>query len=152
MSNSNKKKGDGFRDLAMPILEEELTTILKPEVKISIEEPKIEHAFDLANENNSIVIECKNYTWTKAGNVPSAKVSTINEAVLYFTFLDTNVKKILCLKKSVHIKKQGSLEDYYVRTYGHLLRDITVYEIEEDENTQKIKKLFPLPKESISHP
>lgn len=152
MSNSNKKKGDGFRDLAMPILEEELTTILKPEVKISIEEPKIEHAFDLANENNSIVIECKNYTWTKAGNVPSAKVSTINEAVLYFTFLDTNVKKILCLKKSVHIKKQGSLADYYVRTYGHLLRDITVYEIEEDENTQKIKKLFPLPKESISHP
>ena len=139
MSNSNKKKGNDFRDLAMPILKEELNTTLKPEVFIG--DPKTEHAFDLANENNSIVIECKNYTWTKAGNVPSAKVSTINEAVLYFSFLDANVRKILCLKKSVRIKKQGSLADYYVRTYGHLLRDITVYEI--DENTQEIKKLFP---------
>ena len=145
MRNSNKKKGNDLRDLAMPILKEELNTTLKPEVKISIGEPKTEHAFDLANENKSIVIECKNYTWTKAGNVPRAKISTINEAVLYFSFLDANVRKILCLKKSVHIKKQGSLADYYVRTYGHLLRDITVYEIEEDENTQEIKKLFPLP-------
>ena len=143
MSNSNKKKGDGFRNLAMPFLEKELNTSLKPEVKISIGEPKIEHAFDLANENKSIVIECKNYTWTKAGNVPSAKVSTINEAVLYFSFLDANVRKILCLKKSVHPKRQETLAEYYVGTYGHLLRDITVYEI--DENTQEIKKLFPTP-------
>ena len=143
MSNSNKKKGDGFRDLAMPILREELNTTLKPKVKISIRDPQIEHAFDLANENKSIVIECKNQTWTKAGNVPSAKVSTINEAVLYFSFLDANVRKILCLKKSVHPKRQETLAEYYVGTYGHLLRDITVYEIDEDD--KKLKKLFPLP-------
>ena len=143
MSNSNKKKGDDFRDLAMPILREKLNTTLKPEVKISIGEPKIEHAFDLANENKSIVIECKNYTWTKAGNVPRAKISTINEAVLYFSFLDANVRKILYLKKSVHPKRQETLAEYYVGTYGQLLRDITVYEI--DESTQEIKKLFPLP-------
>ena len=142
MSNSNKKKGDDFRDLVIPILEKELNTILKPEVKLSIGEPKIEHAFDLANENKSIVIECKNYTWTKAGNVPSAKVSTINEAVLYFSFLDANVRKILCLKKSVHPKRQETLAEYYVRTYGHLLRDITVYEIDGDK---KLKMLFPTP-------
>ena len=126
----------------MPILEEELTTILKPEVKISIGEPKIEHAFDLSNGNKSIAIECKNYTWTKAGNVPRAKISTINEAVLYFSFLDANVRKILCLKKSVHPKRQETLAEYYTRTYGHLLRDITVYEIDGDK---KLKKLFPTP-------
>ena len=143
MSNSNKKKGDGFRNLSMPILEKELNTILKPEVEISIGDSQIKHAFDLANENKSIVIECKNYTWTTAGNVPRAKISTINEAVLYFSFLDANVRKILCLKKSVHPKRQETLAEYYVRTYGHLLRDITVYEI--DENTKEIKKLFPLP-------
>ena len=142
MSNSNKKKGDVFRDLSIPILEKELNTILKPEVKISIGEPKIEHAFDLANENKSIVIECKNYTWTKAGNVPRAKISTINEAVLYFSFLDANVRKILCLKKSVHPKRQETFAEYYVRAYGHLLRDITVYEIDDDK---KLKKLFPTP-------
>ena len=143
MSNSNKKKGDDFRDLAMPILREKLNTTLKPEVKISIGEPQIEHAFDLANGNKSIVIECKNYTWTTAGNIPRAKISTINEAVLYFSFLDANVRKILCLKNSVHPKRQETLAEYYVGTYGHLLRDITVYEI--DESTQEIKKLFPLP-------
>ena len=143
MSNSNKKKGDDFRDLAMPILEKELNTTLKTEVKIFIGDPKTEHAFDLANENKSIVIECKNQTWTKAGNVPRAKISTINEAVLYFSFLDANVRKILCLKNSVHPKRQETLAEYYVRTYGHLLRDITVYEI--DENTQEIKMLFPTP-------
>ena len=143
MSNSNKKKGDVFRDFSIPILEKELNTTLKPEVEISIGQPKTEHAFDLSNGNKAIVIECKNYTWTTAGNVPRAKISTINEAVLYFSFLDANVRKILCLKKSVHPKRQETLAEYYVRTYGHLLRDITVYEI--DESTQEIKKLFPLP-------
>ena len=142
MSNSTKK-GDGFRNLAMPFLEKELNTILKPEVEISIGDPPTEHAFNLANEDKSIVIECKNYTWTKAGNVPSAKVSTINEAVLYFSFLDAIVRKIMCIKGSVHPKRQETLAEYYVRTYGHLLRDITVYEI--DENTQEIKMLFSTP-------
>ena len=142
MSNSNKKKGDVFRDLSIPILEKELNTTLKPEVKISIGEPKIGHAFDLANENKSIVIECKNYTWTKAGNVPSAKLSTINESVLYLSFLDANVRKILCLKKSVHPKRQETLAEDYVETYGHLLRDITVYEIDDDK---ELRKLFSTP-------
>lgn len=35
MSNSNKRKGDVFRDLFIPILEKELNTTLEPEVKIS---------------------------------------------------------------------------------------------------------------------
>ena len=115
---------------------------METEVRIPIGEPKTEHAFDLSNGNKSIVIECKNYTWTKAGNVPRAKISTINEAVLYFSFLDANVRKILCLKKSVHPKRQETLAEYYVRTYGHLLRDITVYEIDGDK---KLKMLFPTP-------
>ena len=126
----------------MPILKKELNTTLKPEVEIPIGHPKTDHAFNLANENNSIVIECKNYILTKAGNVPREKISTINEAVLYFSFLDANVRKILCLKKSVHPKRQETLAKYYVETYGHLLRDITVYEIDDDK---KLKKLFPTP-------
>ena len=126
----------------MPILKKELNTTLKPEVEIPIGHPKTDHAFNLANESNSIVIECKNYILTKAGNVPREKISTINEAVLYFSFLDANVRKILCLKKSVHPKRQETFAEYYVRAYGHLLRDITVYEIEEDKN---LKKLLPKP-------
>ena len=139
MSNSNKNKGDAFRDFAKPILEKELKTELEPEQKIDIGKPMKEHAFDLANQDRSVVIECKNYTWTKAGNVPSAKISTLNEAVLYFSFLDYNVQKILCLMRSEHPKRKETLAVYYVNTYGHLLRDVIVYEIAGDGSLKKLR-------------
>lgn len=139
MSNSNKTKGDAFRDFAKPILEKELKTELEPEQKIVIGNPMKEHAFDLANQDRSVVIECKNYTWTKAGNLPSAKISTLNEAVLYFSFLDCNVQKILCLMESKDPKRKETLARYYVNTYGHLLRDVIVYEIAEDGSLKRLR-------------
>ena len=139
MSNSNKTKGDAFRDFAKPILEKELKTELEPEQKIDIGNPMKEHAFDLANQDRSVVIECKNYTWTKAGNVPSAKISTLNEAVLYFSFLDYNVQKILCLMKAKDPKRKETLAEYYVNTYGHLLRDVIVYEIGEYGSLKRLR-------------
>ena len=139
MSNSNKNKGDAFRDFAKPILERGLNTELEPEQKIDIGNPMIEHAFDLANQDRSVVIECKNYTWTKAGNVPSAKISTLNEAVLYFSFLDYNVQKILCLMESKDPKRKETLAEYYVNTYGHLLRDVIVYEITENRSLKRLR-------------
>ena len=137
MSNSNKNKGDAFRDFAKPILEKELKTKLEPEQKIVIGNPMKEHSFDLANQDRSVVIECKNYTWTKAGNVPSAKISTLNEAVLYFSFLDYNIQKILCLMESKVPERKETLAEYYVNTYGHLLRDVIVYEIAEDGSLKR---------------
>ena len=139
MSNSNKTKGDAFRDFAKPILEKKLNTKLEPEQKIDIGNPMKEHAFDLASQDRSFVIECKNYTWTKAGNVPRAKISTLNEAVLYFSFLDYNIQKILCLMESKVPERKGTLAEYYVNTYGHLLRDVIVYEIAEDGNLKRLR-------------
>ena len=139
MSNSNKNKGDAFRDFAEPILENELNTKLEPEQKIDIGNPMKEHAFDLASQDRSVVIECKNYTWTKAGNVPSAKISTLNEAVLYFSFLDYNVQKILCLMESKCPERKETLAEYYVNTYGHLLRDVIVYEIGEYGSLKRLR-------------
>ena len=139
MSNSNKTKGDAFRDFAKPILEKELKTELKQEQKIDIGNPMIEHAFDLASQDRSVVIECKNYTWTRAGNVPRAKISTLNEAVLYFSFLDCNVQKILCLMESKDPKRKETLAEYYVNNYGHLLRDVIVYEIAEDGSLKRLR-------------
>ena len=139
MSNSNKNKGDAFRDFAKPILEKELKTKLEPEQKIDIGNPMEEHAFDLANQDRSVVIECKNYTWTKAGNVPSAKISTLNEAVLYFSFLDYNIQKVLCLMESKCPEREETLAEYYVNTYGHLLRDVIVYEIAEDGSLKRLR-------------
>ena len=139
MSNSNKNKGDDFRDFAKPILEKELKTQLEPEQKIDIGNPMKEHAFDLASQDRSVVIECKNYTWTKAGNVPRAKISTLNEAVLYFSFLDNNIQKILCLMESKVPERKETLAEYYVNNYGHLLRDVIVYEIAEDGSLKRLR-------------
>ena len=139
MSNSNKNKGDAFRDFAKPILEKELKTKLEPEQKIDIGNPMKEHAFDLASQDKSIVIECKRYTWINSDKKPNGKIATLNEAVLYFSFLDYNVQKILCLMESKCPEREETLAEYYVNTYGHLLRDVIVYEIAEDGSLKRLR-------------
>lgn len=139
MSNSNKNKGDAFRDFAKPILEKELKTELKPEQKIDIGNPKKKHAFDLASQDRSVVIECKNYTWIDSDKKPNGKIATLNEAVLYFSFLDYNVQKILCLMESKCPEREETLARYYVNNYGHLLRDVIVYEIGEYGSLKRLR-------------
>ena len=139
MSNSNKTKGDQFRNCAKCILTRELKTELEPEQKIDIGNPMKEHAFDLASQDKSIVIECKRYTWINSDKKPNGKIATLNEAVLYFSFLDYNVQKILCLMESKDPERKETLAEYYVNTYGHLLRDVIVYEIAEDGSLKRLR-------------
>ena len=139
MSNSNKTKGDQFRNCAKCILTRELKTELEPEQKIDIGNPMKEHAFDLASQDKSIVIECKRYTWINSDKKPNGKIATLNEAVLYFSFLDYNVQKILCLMESKDPERKETLAEYYVNTYGHLLRDVIVYEISEDGSLERLR-------------
>ena len=117
---------------------------MEPEQKLFIGNPGKEQAFDLANQDRSVVIECKNYTWTKAGNVPRAKISTLNEAVLYFSFLDENVQKILCLMKSEHPERKETLAEYYAHTYDHLLRDIIIHEVSKDGIANRVRPIASL--------
>ena len=56
------------------ILKEKYNTYFEQEAAIPIGRPPKEHKFDLANADRSIVAECKCYTWTDSGNVPSAKL------------------------------------------------------------------------------
>ncbi len=119
------------------ILKEKYNTYFEQEAAIPIGRPPKDHKFDLANTDRSIVAECKCYTWTDSGNVPSAKLMGLNEAVFYFGFLPDGTKKILCMKKAVSPGKSETLAEYYVRVHGHLLRDISVFEI-SDEGTIKV--------------
>ena len=57
------------------------------EKKIPIGDPAKDHKFDIVSGDNSIAIECKCYTWTVTGNVPSAKMGFTNEAAFYLSFL-----------------------------------------------------------------
>ncbi|MFZ3131476.1 MAG: helix-turn-helix domain-containing protein [Desulfosporosinus sp.] len=63
----------------------------------------------------------KNYTWTNSNNVTSAKMSTLNEAVLYMRSLPEDTRKILAIKKDIRTSNSETLASYYCRIYGHLL-------------------------------
>ena len=98
------------------------------EVGLPIGSPEKNHFFDIVNKESKIVIECKRYTWTETGNVPSAKIRTLNEAVFFMSLLKGSYTKYIVMLKANHPKKKESLAEYYFKTYHHLLGDIILAE------------------------
>ena len=98
------------------------------EVGLPIGSPEKNHFFDIVNKESKIVIECKRYTWTETGNVPSAKIRTLNEAVFFMSLLKGSYTKYIVMFKANHPKKKESLAEYYFKTYYHLLGDIILAE------------------------
>ena len=98
------------------------------EVGLPIGSPEKNHFFDIVNKESKIVIECKRYTWTETGNVPSAKIRTLNEAVFFMSLLKGSYTKYIVMFKANHPKKKESLAEYYFKTYHHLLGDIILAE------------------------
>ena len=111
------------------------------EVSIPIGNPPKKHKFDCVSDGGEIVAECKCYTWTEAGNIPSAKFMGINEALFYMSYLPDEITKILCIKKSSHIKKVETLAEYYTRINRHLLGNVKVFEIDEFGTIKEMKIL-----------
>jgi len=122
MSNSeNTQIGADFQDQVFGWFCANYSLRFDKEKAIAIGKPAREHCFDIANEDNSIVIECKCYTWTKSGGVPHGKIRTLNEAAFFFSFLTDTKEKYIVMKKDVHPTKNISLARYYFERYGHLL-------------------------------
>lgn len=135
MANTNSENphvGRKFQEKVQSLLEKKFRTIFDQEVSIAIGSPPKPHKFDLADKDYSIVAECKCYTWTDSGNVPSAKLMGLDEAAFYFGFLPPETAKILCMKAATYRGRPETLAEYYVRVHGHLLRDVFVYEISDD--------------------
>ena len=107
------------------------------EKKIPIGNPPKDHKFDIVADNDLIAIECKRYTWTETGNVPSAKMGFTNEAAFYLSFLPGAYKKIIVMLRSYHPKRKESLAEYYYRTYRHLLGNIIVAEFDPDSKSMR---------------
>ena len=105
---------------------------------ICIGNPAKPHKFDISDVNERIVIECKCYTWTDTGNIPSAKLRGLNEAIFYFSFLPQGIEKVLVMAYAVHPKKNETLAEYYFRTNGHLLGDVKVMEYNIETNNMRI--------------
>ncbi len=147
MSNSdNPRKGAEFQKLVQHWFEMNYGVPFKLEVPIPIGSKQIdpkeykEHKFDLANEDRTIVIECKRYTWTESGNVPSAKIGFINEAVFYLSLLNETKEKYVVMLKSNTSNRSETLAAYYYRTNKHLLGDIIIAEFNPISNEMLILK------------
>lgn len=108
------------------------------EKKIGIGEPPKDHKFDIVSADDSIAIECKCYTWTETGNVPSAKMGFCNEAAFYLSFLPDTYEKYIVMAYSWHDKRQQTLAEYYYETNRHLLKNIKVAEYNAITNTFRV--------------
>lgn len=103
---------------------------------------KREHKFDLGVDEPPMLVECKAHTWTTGGNVPSAKITVWNEAMLYFSLASSDSRKILFVLRDWSEKRGESLAEYYARTHGHLIPDdVEVWEY--DESRSQAAKVHP---------
>jgi hypothetical protein len=123
-SRSNTHVGHAFEEDARTFFTSQ-HIVLVPGfvVPVGIHGTKKPHKFDLGCENPPILVECKSHTWTKTGNVPSAKITVWNEAMYYFHAAPAQYRKILFVLKDNHVKKTQTLANYYLRTHSHLVPD-----------------------------
>jgi hypothetical protein len=109
------------------------------EVGLNIRKKKL-HKFDFGNDE--LIVECKSYDWTRGNNAPSAKMSILNEAMLYFLSAPQHYKKMLFIAKTRQKTTQNpeTLAEYYVRLHGHFIPNNTeIWEFDKD--TFKAKKI-----------
>ena len=139
MSNSdNPRNGADFQRQVLHWFRKNYGSDFELEKKIPIGNPAKDHKFDIVNTAGTIAIECKRYTWTETGNVPSAKMGFTNEAAFYLSFLPETYEKYIVMLKSLHPKRNESLAEYYYRMNKHLLGNIKIAEFDPDTNKLRV--------------
>jgi hypothetical protein len=90
-----------------------------------------QHRFDFGS--SEVLVECKCYGWTQGGNNPSAKVSTLNEAMMYFHSTPGKYRKMLFLPltEKSGVRNPQTFAEYYVRLHGHFTpANVEVWELD----------------------
>jgi hypothetical protein len=137
-ARSNAHVGRHFESMAQKFFKGQCL-LLEPSipVEIGINGLKI-HRFDLGNETEKVLVECKAHTWTEGGNVPSAKLTVWNEAMYFFHAAPNGYRKILFVQRDFNEKRQETLGEYYIRTNSHLIPpDVEVWEYDEQNCVAK---------------
>jgi hypothetical protein len=94
---------------------------------------KKNHNFDFGSDDPPILVECKSYTWTVSGNIPSAKIRGMNEVMLYFSAAPSRYRKILFLLKHNHTRQSVSLASHYIKNHRYLfVPSVEVWELDLD--------------------
>jgi len=141
-SSSNSQVGDDFERLVLKKLTRKYKELEKPvKLKIGIHTKKL-HKYDIGSIKEKVIVECKSHTWTEGDRVPSAKLTTWDQAMFYFYLAPSNYKKIFVVKKDMSAKRKETLCKYYLKTHNHLIpKDVEFWELDEEHN--KLKKIFP---------
>ena len=133
MDMSNREKGDAFARRVGPYLERKGYRV-KPGYSVEIglwNLRKKAHRFDYGSK--SLLVECKFCDWTAGGNNPSAKISTLNESMIYFHAAPSSFRKMAFISKTGKkgIRNPETFAEHYVRLYGHLVPDdVEVWEFD----------------------
>lgn len=135
-NSDNPKIGRAFETAVMEWFVLVYNKCFENNKAIDIGNPPKPHRFDVVSCDNSIIAECKCYTWTETGNIPSAKMGFVNEAVFYLSFI-TMADIYIVMKKSIHPKRTETLAEYYFRTNKHLLGRTRVLEYDEELKTMR---------------
>lgn len=102
-----------------------------------------EHNFDLGCADPKVIAECKSHTWTEGRNVPSAKVTTWDQAMYYFHVAPDGYRKIFFILRDYCELRKETLAEYYIRTHLHLIpADVEFWEYDEPDGSAK---QLPLP-------
>lgn len=139
-NSENPKVGAVFQTKVAEWFRRHYSTEFVLEKKIPIGDPAKDHRFDIVSADETMAIECKCYTWTETGNVPSAKMGFTNEAAFYLSFLPDSYEKYIVMAYSWHNKREKTLAEYYHETYRHLLHNIIVAEFNSDTDEFRVIK------------
>lgn len=74
---------------------------------------KKRHRFDFGSSQHKAIIGCKSHTWTKTDKVPSAKMTTWDQAMLYFYLALRGWRKLFVVRKDL---RHCNSESLYVCT------------------------------------
>jgi hypothetical protein len=103
---------------------------------IGVGKIKKPHEFDLGSEKQKIILECKSHKWTVTDKVPSAKMTTWDQAMYYFAICPEGYRKIFMVLKDFSEKRNETLCEYYMRIKPHLIpEDVEIWEFDEDRQT-----------------
>ena len=79
--------------------------------------------FDLINEENKILIECKKIKINETGNLPSAKISDFLKEIYKLHLAPNDYKKIMCIAYAYSDTKKITLKEYIVNQYFDFIPD-----------------------------
>jgi hypothetical protein len=133
-ATSNTQVGIDFEALTYEYFNKQFPSLKKPFLVPIGHIEKKEHKFDMGCPGQKVIIECKSHTWTESGNMPSAKVTTWDQAMLYFFLAPRGYRKIFVVKHDANPKTGESLCAYYLRTHPHVIPDeVEFWEVDESE-------------------